>query len=110
MNEEQLDGVAGGTCLQTADDSRFLNVLLRGRPEQCGRYGAFKIFFGIGINKEIKNAWNSVGIKAYFFEGTINEYYIGGDYHTGKRITRDQAYKHAQEVIGKTLRRYDWDY
>ena len=39
LDVEELDGVAGGTRHETADDSRFLNVLLQGasRPMRSVR-------------------------------------------------------------------------
>ena len=39
LDTEEMENVAGGSYDQTADDSRFLNVLLRGHPAQCDRYG-----------------------------------------------------------------------
>ena len=106
MNKEELEQVAGSGCDQTAMDSRFLNVLLRGREGQCNRYGSFKVFFGFGILEEIEKAWKSVGIDAKLdYSGYPNEYYLNV-----KQITCDQAYDHAQQVVGKTLRRYDYNY
>lgn len=106
LSEEQLEGVAGGGCDQTAMDSRFLNVLLRGREGQCDRYGSFKVFFCIGIVDEIEKAWKAVGIDAKLdYAGYQNRYYLDG-----KLISCDQAYYHAQQVVGKTLRRYDYNY
>ena len=41
LTEDELEQVAGGDML--ANDSRFLNVLLRGCAGQCGRYGGFMV-------------------------------------------------------------------
>ncbi|MBR5909851.1 MAG: hypothetical protein IKZ66_07790, partial [Schwartzia sp.] len=43
LSAEDMDDVAGGTTQELADDSRFLNVLLRGHPAQPDRYGEEKI-------------------------------------------------------------------
>ncbi len=37
LTDDELEQVTGGDAM--ADDSRFLNVLLRGREGHCGRYG-----------------------------------------------------------------------
>lgn len=41
MSDDELDNVAGGTCNELADDSRFLNSL----NGSTDRYGATKVFF-----------------------------------------------------------------
>ena len=41
MSDDELDGVAGGNCYETADDSRFLNSL----NSSTDRYGAPRIYF-----------------------------------------------------------------
>ena len=39
LTDDELEQVVGGDK-DLANDSRFLNVLLRGREGQCGRYGS----------------------------------------------------------------------
>ena len=109
LNVEQLEQVAGGTTDQAADDSRFLNVLLRGRPGQCDRYGEYKLsdatYHACRRLNEIREAWASVGVDAYPFNGGSREnvYVING-----QGVTREQAWAHAQKVVGKTLKKSDW--
>ena len=72
LDAEQLENVAGGGPHMTADDSRFLNVLLRGHPDQPNRYGETRsgsVYEGDGICREVEKAWAAVGItcKAYTF-------------------------------------------
>ena len=110
LTSEELKSVAGGRIKSTSSkksasffgnmsrDSKFLNVLLAGRAGCCDRYGVFKVFFN---TSEVISAWNSVGIQI----GPDNGYYLDG-----KKISRSDAYAHAQSVIGKTLQESDWDW
>ena len=110
LSDNSLNFVSGGTMYETADDSRFLNVLLAGRPGQCDRYGAYRTWYGTH-NKEIGAAWNSVGISAIlhcgdlFSEGSSNTYWLNG-----KRLTQEEARQHAMDVVGKHLTRAQWDW
>jgi len=110
LSEKDLNSVSGGGHIidlafedtdsseyNWSDDSRYLNVLLRGRGGQCDRYGSFKAFFHSG---EIESAWNSVGIS---LKG--GHYFLGG-----KQISRSGAMAHAASVVGKTLKQSDWDW
>ena len=103
---EEMELVAGGKNPETSNDSRFLNVLLRGRSGQCDRYGTFT---SGSHHAEIAAAWASVGIRADFREGrgraSYNVYYLGD-----KQISRDEAWAHAEQVVGKHLQRKDWDW
>ena len=108
VDAEQLEGVAGGSKYQVADDSRFLNVLLRGHPDQCDRYGetrAGSFYEGNQIGREVTKAWAAVGITCNASIGAINSY---KDAKTGQSITRDQALALAQQRVGKTLKESDW--
>jgi hypothetical protein len=111
LSAEQLEDVAGGTTYQISADSRFLNVLLRGRPDQCDRYGEYKVsdaaYGHKDRRKEIEKAWKSVGVEAWLFSGDSvkNTYIING-----QPVTWQQAWIHAQKVVGKTLKRSDWDW
>ena len=100
MNDDELDNVAGGTCYQMADDSRFLNSL----NGSTDRYGSFRTFWGTGL-KEIKNAWASLGIETDLNCGAFddNKYYLNG-----QEITQEQARQHAMNVVGKQMSESDW--
>jgi hypothetical protein len=107
LSDELLDGVSGGSSQETSDDSKFLNVLLQGRPGKCDRYGTWRA----GCNKpEIVTAWASVGIKAVLndhsmYQTISNEYYLNG-----KQISRDEAWAHAEQVVGRHLAKSEWDW
>ena len=102
LTDEELDWVAGGNLYELADDGRFLNVLLRGRPGQCDRYGEWRAQFHMD---DIAKAWASVGIAAKLDNrlGIHNKYYLDG-----KQISRDEAMEHAEQVVGKHLDGADW--
>ena len=101
LTDAELEQVAGGN--EIADDLRFLNVLLRGREGQCGRYG------NIGAaehEQELKNAWASVGVESLIISGTgFFTYKIDG-----KEVSRYEAWLHAEQVVGKHLKHADWDW
>ena len=111
LTMEEMEQVAGGRGWETADDSRFLNVLLRGRPGQCDRYGNRTY---ASHTDEIARAWASVGIRAEFREGSGGRFTFTspeGDnryYLDGKQISRDAAWAHAEQVVGKHLQKSDW--
>ncbi len=110
LSTEQLEEVAGGNKYHTADDSCFLNVLLRGRPGQCNRYGDFRAgtcYESTSIRKEVEAAWASIGIK--FTTGNRYPYtphYL--DSWHGKILTREGAYELAMQRVGKRLKKSDW--
>ena len=109
LDVEQMDDVAGGTRHQTADDSRFLNVLLQGHPAQCDRHGEAKMNYDVAgntsRNKEIRAAWKACGVDlAYIGSGNNHNIYIVN----GKEVTQSQAMKHAMNVMGKQLQKSDW--
>ena len=63
VSTEQLEDVAGGCTAQIAQDSRYLNVLLRGHPDQCDRYGETRAMYETeSIGAEVTKAWAAVGI------------------------------------------------
>ena len=112
MNDEQLDLVSGGRNVEFADDSRFLNVLLRGRPGHCDRYGEWK---AMSHGDEIVNAWKSVGIDIVYHniihsgpDGLTSKETISDYSLNGKKITRAAAFAHAESVVGKHLQKSDW--
>ena len=107
---EEMEGVAGGSKAtdKTADDSRFLNVLLRGRPGQCNRYGetrAGSAYESDSIAHEVAVAWKSVGIG---FRPANDSGIYYWDMNTGRHLLREEAYEMAQKVVGKRLNKSDW--
>jgi len=110
LSDNSLNFVSGGTKAETADDSRFLNVLLYHRPHQCDRYGEYRVSCG-DHDEEISEAWASVGIIAVLDSGNLakqggsNIYWLNG-----KQITQEQARQHAMDVVGVHLTRAQWDW
>lgn len=102
LSDEEVEKIAGGTCYEMADDSRFLNSL----NGSCDRYGATNIFFSDNrTDKDIKKGWSTVGIEVTF-NGSLmgsNKYYLNS-----QQITREQAYQHAMNVAGKQMKESDW--
>ena len=109
MSDEELEQVAGGTCYEIADDSRFLNVLLQGtKYHHCDRYGATRIWFSTGdaINDVIKS-WESLGIKVHFCSNTSGKNMYFKD---GREISQKEAWAHAEKLVGKHLTKAQWDW
>jgi len=110
LNDQELEDVVGGSAGTTAEDSRFLNVLLAGMPGRCDRYGSFRIRFE-NLDSEIAGAWKSVGVDATIHSGgpissgRANTYKING-----KEVSHYEAMQHAMNVVGKQLSRKDWDW
>ncbi len=107
---EDLDAAAGGSCYEMADDSRFLNVLMRGLPNQPDRYGATRIWcMGGDIGNELRAAWKSLGIRFDFTAktGKGNTYYLD---LTGDEISREEAWDYVQARLGKHLKESDWNW
>ena len=111
LSAEDMDDVAGGTTQELADDSRFLNVLLRGHPAQPDRYGEEKINYDVANNSsriaEVKAAWAACGVtlkdaSAGAF-GKKNVYY-----YNGEEVTRAYAMQRAMSHMGKFLEKSDW--
>lgn len=110
LTAEEMDRVSGGSAGETADDSRFLNVLLRGRNGQCDRYGATRIRLE-DHDHEIREAWAAVGVEASIHSGNLlmsgsnNTYRING-----VKVSRTQAMQHAMNVVGRQLNDRDWQW
>ena len=107
LTDADLEQVAGGGQLD--QDSRFLNVLLRGREGQCGRYGVWTAKNHVD---EIRRAWASVGVE---LTETVElyEYVACSDFHyliNGKEVSQYEAWAHAEQVVGKHLKHSDWDW
>ena len=110
LSNDELKQVSGGCDYETCDDSKFLNVLLRGTDyHRCDRYGKFKIFWGsskrYGPCEDIENSWRVLGIEMVPYAVDHNEYWLNG-----KLITRDEAWDYAEKLVGKHLERKDWDW
>lgn len=103
----ELDKVVGGGTGQLAEDSRYLNVLLRGTDYyRCDRYGSTKIAWSVGAENDVLRAWASLGIKVTSdFAFTNNHYKLNG-----KEISRQEAWAHAEELAGKHLKKSDWNF
>ncbi len=106
LDEKDLAQVTGGTVQEMVDDAKFLNVLLKGRPEQPGRYGAYTCENDKKAEAALQEAWFSVGIRADMYRMSNTYAYEASGY----RITRAQAWAHAEKVIGRHLERKDWDW
>ena len=106
LSDEELEKVSGGTNAETADDSRFLNVLLHKTTKyhQCDRYGSFKIYFDTDARNDVIEAWKSLGIDLQH-SASSNEYYLNGE-----KISRTDAWAHAEKLVGKHLTKEQWNW
>ena len=104
LTDVELEQVAGGgyNDYDLANDSRFLNVLLRGREGHCGRYSDWTVMKHC---REVLNAWASVGIECYQDADDWFHYRING-----KEKSQYEAWLHAEQVVDKHLKRADWDW
>ncbi len=107
LETEELDQIAGGYTTEMSEDSKFLTELLKGRGPTPGRWSEYGLSNGDCFLQKrlIDEAWKSVGIDANVSPGMSNKYYLDG-----KRITRAEAWAHAEKVIGRHLERKDWDW
>jgi hypothetical protein len=106
MSDDELDKVSGGTKEESADDSRFLNVLLQGtnKYHQCDRYGEFRIFTSAEARDDLTKAWNSLGIEIEHQAGD-NIYRLNGN-----KISQAEAWAHAEKLVGKHLTKEQWNW
>ena len=104
LSDNSLDFVSGGDYNESAWDSRFLNVLLAGKPGQCDRYASSRICCEKHAH-QIQRAWAAAGVTAFINHDAPN-YYLGG----GKWLTQDEAMEFAMNFVGKHLEKSDWDY
>ena len=101
LTAEQLDNVSGGTCIETANDTRFLNSL----NGSTDRFGAVKCFLsGRPIIKMVEDAWRKVGIIADVYTGGNDNTYK----YNGKQISQEQARQIAMDVTGHHMTTKDW--
>ena len=112
LSAEQLEDVAGGDldhCGGKGDDSRFLNVLLRGHPAQPDRHGERKLELDYANNgsryAELRSAWEACGVHLHKIDETGGNRYV---LHSGREVTREQAMNHAMNVMGRQLKKSDW--
>ena len=111
LDADELDNIAGGTTVQCAADSRFLNVLLGG--DVCDRYGDYNA----GMHyAEIGAAWERVGVR---IEYTTSMYKCTSIYETDskrcyyigdKEVSAQEAYAHAMKVTGRYLTPAQWNW
>ena len=103
MTFEQLNEVAGGTCCEAANDTRFLNSL----NGSTDRFGTFKCFCsGRPIIKMIEDAWTKLGITANVYTGGKDNTY----YYNVNEITQEEARQYAMRVTGHYMNRSEWDW
>ena len=106
VSTEQLEDVAGGCTAQIAQDSRYLNVLLRGHPDQCDRYGETRAMYeSESIGAEVTKAWAAVGITYQINSRGLNTY---KDAETGNALSLLEAKRLAEQRVGKKLYYQDW--
>ena len=97
LTDEELENVAGGTNVESADDSKFLNSLLAGtRYHQCKCYSAKDLADDIETRLDVLLSWESVGIEVKLGDSSKNLYLLNG-----KEISRDAALAHAKKTVGK---------
>ena len=95
LSDEELDQVVGGTYLQTAQDSEFLN-----NYGLCGKYTRNDIAFDDGTSQEedVKAGWAKAGVTMEYHNDyglTIkNKYYINGN-----KVSREEAYAHVRSRV-----------
>ena len=108
LSAEEMELVSGGSAGETADDSRFLNVLLQGRNGQCDRYGAARMRLE-DHDHEIREAWAAAGVEATIHTGNILTSGFNNTYKiNGVKVSRTQAMQHAMNVVGRQLKDSDW--
>ncbi len=109
LSIEEMEEIAGGTTNQCADDSRFLNVLLRGTKWQPERFGEYRFeYCGKGnrwpMIEDLKRAWSKCGIEAYLGSGQHSNQY----YSHGELVTQEEAREIAMQNRGIQLKESDW--
>ncbi len=111
LDAKELDAVAGGNAVESSYDSRFLNVLLRGHPAQCDRWGEYKFKVSTDNHsryEQLRTAWKACGIRLDFVSN--KKYNRYSSIATGEEVTRDEAWEIAMKNIGRHLNPSDWDW
>ena len=108
LTDEQLEGVAGGTCYELADDSRFLNSL----NNSTDRYGSAKMNLSHDKKFEIVGAWLKLGVIVFADKGFSDVHNKNAYFRmdNGKRLTQEEARQYAMEVTGHYMSRSEWDW
>ena len=105
LSDEELEKVAGGETAETADDSRFLNIL----TGKCDRYGEWRIEHE-GHTAEIEKAWAYAGVEAHL--NSFNNCYARPNKYkrmdTGESLTQEQARQYAMNYLGRHLTDAEW--
>ncbi len=99
VSMENMEQVAGGTAVETSDDSKFLNKL----ANLCDRYGSGMVYWSNEVKQEVTDAWAKVGVRFVRSDYKTNQYFIGD-----KEVSQADAMAHAQSVIGVQLKPEDW--
>ena len=87
LSDDQLENVAGGTYLESADDAKKFKAM--------GVSVYDNEFLGVPVVKfaNLRSAFEKYGVTIKDNGGLVNanEYYIGGN-----KVSRDDAWKHIQ--------------
>ena len=102
LTTEQLEDVAGGSEKEISLDSYFLYHMLGTccLPWDCKNQN---VYVRVSAFADVRAAWMKLGVDINIWEGNQNEYFING-----KRISRREAFEHAQKVLGKKVTDSDW--
>ncbi len=99
MSDEELEQVAGGSNLESSDDSKFLNTLLKGTSyHQCKQYNENDLKDDLEARMDVLLSWGSIGVEVKLSDNDKNTYILNG-----KEITRADALAHAKNLVGKHL-------
>ena len=112
MDVKQLENVAGGGLVETQFDNAFLNCLLG--DSVCKRIDPFRCRTSQEMDRRLEAmkasiiaGWAKVGVTCEpdFFDmfSPHNVYKING-----KCVSRGDAMRHAQNVLGKHVTDSDW--
>ena len=102
LTTEQLEDVAGGSEKEISLDSYFLYHML-GRCCLPWDVHEQDTYVRVGAYADVRAAWKKLGVDMNIWAEARNEYFIDG-----KRISRKQAFEHAQKVLGKQVKDSDW--
>ena len=93
MSDEELDQVAGGTVVQTVDDSKLLYDY--GLVDDWNGK-AHTLFNWKSDSAIVDGGWSKAGITCVTKFDKMNKYFMGG-----KEITRDEAFAHVKANFSK---------
>ena len=110
LGTEQLENVSGGSDSEVQLDSFFLNYMFGN--EVCQRWKNEDTEYGVdnGDHKayeQVKNGWAKVGVR---FEADVNrDWNRPAKHFIGEiPISRQQAFEHAQRILGRFVKDSDW--